>query len=93
MKLTTFVAALAGGCLATSAMAQSDALAQIAELRAQLAAWDKVTSAKSAENALFKKIMDSQRAFAQRAGGWQNDYLSDFKMAWNHYFRAPAKKA
>jgi len=38
MKLTTFVAALAGGCLATSAMAQSDALAQIAELRAQLAA-------------------------------------------------------
>jgi len=62
-------------------------------LRAQLAAWDKVTSAKSAENALFKKIMDSQRVFAQRAGGWQNDYLVDFKMAWNHYFRAPAKKA
>jgi TRAP-type mannitol/chloroaromatic compound transport system substrate-binding protein len=62
-------------------------------LRAQLAAWDKVTTAKSAENALFKKIMDSQRVFAQRAGGWQNDYLVDFKMAWNHYFRAPAKKA
>ena len=62
-------------------------------LRAQLAAWDKVTAAKAADNAMFKKIMDSQRAFAQRAGGWQNDYLSDFKMAWNHYFRAPAKKA
>jgi TRAP-type mannitol/chloroaromatic compound transport system substrate-binding protein len=58
-----------------------------AVLRAQLAAWDKVTTAKSVENALFKKIMDSQRAFAQRAGGWQNDYLVDFKMAWNHYFR------
>ena len=62
-------------------------------LRAQLAAWDKVTAAKSAENALFKKVMDSQRAFAQRAGQWQNDYMVDFKMAWNHYFRAPAKKA
>jgi TRAP-type mannitol/chloroaromatic compound transport system substrate-binding protein len=62
-------------------------------LRAQLAAWDKVTTAKAAENALFKKVMDSQRAFAQRAGAWQNDYTVDFKMAWNHYFRAPAKKA
>ena len=62
-------------------------------LRAQLAAWDKVTEAKSAENPQFKKVMDSQRAFAQRAGQWQNDYMVDFKMAWNHYFRAPAKKA
>ena len=24
---------------------------------------------------------------------WQNDYMVDFKMAWNHYFRAPPKKA
>jgi TRAP-type mannitol/chloroaromatic compound transport system substrate-binding protein len=62
-------------------------------LRAQLAAWDKVTAAKSAENPQFKKVMESQRAFAQRAGQWQNDYMVDFKMAWNHYFRAPAKKA
>jgi len=62
-------------------------------LRAQLAAWDKVTQAKAAEQPLFKKVMDSQREFALRAGGWQNDYMVDFKMAWNHYFRAPAKKA
>ena len=62
-------------------------------LRAQLAAWDKVTAAKSAESPIFKKVMDSQKAFAQRAGQWQNDYMVDFKMAWNHYFRAPAKKA
>jgi TRAP-type mannitol/chloroaromatic compound transport system substrate-binding protein len=62
-------------------------------LRAQLAAWDKVTAAKGAEQPLFKKVMDSQRAFAERAGAWQNDYMVDFKMAWNHYFRkAPAKK-
>ncbi len=62
-------------------------------LRAQLAAWDKVTTAKAAESPIFKKVMDSQKAFAQRAGQWQNDYMVDFKMAWNHYFRAPAKKA
>jgi TRAP-type mannitol/chloroaromatic compound transport system substrate-binding protein len=59
-----------------------------AVLRAQLAAWDKVTAAKSAEQPMFKKVMDSQRAYAERAGSWQNDYMVDFKMAWNHYFRA-----
>jgi TRAP-type mannitol/chloroaromatic compound transport system substrate-binding protein len=62
-------------------------------LRAQLAAWDKVTAAKGAEQPLFKKVMDSQRAFAERAGSWQNDYMVDFKMAWNHYFRPAQKKA
>ncbi|MFN0185671.1 MAG: TRAP transporter substrate-binding protein [Aquabacterium sp.] len=56
-------------------------------LRNQLEVWDKVAAKKSGENALFKKVLDSQRAFAQRAGAWQNDYLVDFKMAWNHYFR------
>jgi TRAP-type mannitol/chloroaromatic compound transport system substrate-binding protein len=59
-------------------------------LRAQLAAWDKVIGVKAGENPLFKKVLDSQRAFAQRAGEWQNDYMVDFKMAWNHYFRRPA---
>jgi TRAP-type mannitol/chloroaromatic compound transport system substrate-binding protein len=57
-------------------------------LRAQLAAWDKVTTAKSAEQPIFKRVMDSQRAFAQRAGAWQNDYMVNFRMAWDHYFRA-----
>ena len=55
-------------------------------LRGQLDAWDKVIAKKSGENALFKKVLDSQKAFAQRAGAWQNDYLVDFKMAYNHYF-------
>ena len=64
-------------------------------LRAQLTAWDKVINKKAGENALFKKVLDSQRAFAARAGQWQNDYMVDFKMAYNRYFRAPAapKKA
>ena len=55
-------------------------------LRAQLASWDKIMDKKSSENAMFKKILDSQKAFAQRAGSWQNDYTVDFKMAYNHYF-------
>ncbi len=64
-------------------------------LRAQLAAWDKIMTKKGGENAMFKKILDSQRAFAARAGQWQGDYTVDFKMAYNHYFgrKAPAKKA
>jgi len=61
-------------------------------LRAQLVAWDKVIAKKSGENALFKKVLDSQKAYAQRAGQWQNDYMVDFKMAYNHYF-AKGKKA
>ena len=65
-------------------------------LKAQLDAWDKVVEKKSAENPFFKKVMESQRAFAARAGQWQNDYMVDFKMAYNRYFAkpaAPAKKA
>jgi TRAP-type mannitol/chloroaromatic compound transport system substrate-binding protein len=60
-------------------------------LRAQLDVWDKVIAKKSGENPAFKKVLDSQKAFAQRAGQWQNDYMVDFKMAYNHYFAA--KKA
>ncbi len=60
-------------------------------LRAQLAAWDKVIAKKSGENPLFKRVLDSQKAFALRAGKWQNDYMVDFKIAYNHYFGA--KKA
>lgn len=55
-------------------------------LRAQLAAWDKTIAKKAGENPLFKKVLDSQKAFAQRAGQWHNDYSVDFKMAYNHYF-------
>lgn len=61
-------------------------------LRAQLDAWDKIMEKKSAENPLFKKVLDSQRAFAQRAKQWQNDYMVDFNMAYNRYFGRGAKK-
>ena len=55
-------------------------------LQAQLASWDRVIEKKSGENPLFKKVLESQRAFAEKAGRWQNDYMVDFKMAYNHYF-------
>ena len=55
-------------------------------LQAQLVAWDKTIAKKGGENAVFQKVLDSQKAFAQRAGQWQNDYMVDFKMAYNHYF-------
>ncbi len=55
-------------------------------LRAQLAAWDKIIDKRSGENPLFKKVIDSQKAFAGRAGSWWNDYTVDFQMAYNHYF-------
>ncbi len=64
-----------------------------AVLRAQLVAWDKTIAKKSAENPMFKKVLDSQKVFAQRAGQGQNDYSVDFKMAFNHYFGRNAKKA
>ncbi len=55
-------------------------------LQAQLVSWDKTIAKKSAENPLFKKVLDSQKAFAERAVRWQEDYTVDFKMAYNHYF-------
>jgi len=57
-----------------------------AVLRAQLDAWDKTIAKKAGENPLFQKVLDSQKAFAQRAVSWHNDYSVDFKMAYNHYF-------
>lgn len=62
-------------------------------LKAQLASWDKIVEKKSGENALFKKVIESQRAYAERACQWQNDYMVDFKMAYNHFFAKGAKKA
>ena len=56
-------------------------------LRTQLDVWDKIVATKSGENPLFKKVIESQRVFAQRAGQWQNDYMVDFTMAFNHYFK------
>jgi TRAP-type mannitol/chloroaromatic compound transport system substrate-binding protein len=60
-------------------------------LRKQLEVWDEIVKKKSSENAMFKKVLESQRAFAERAGRWQADTLVDYKMALNHYFSAKKK--
>jgi TRAP-type mannitol/chloroaromatic compound transport system substrate-binding protein len=57
-----------------------------AVLTEQLKMWDQVTAKKAAENPLFKKVLESQKAFAQRAVKWQLDQQVDFKMAFDHYF-------
>jgi len=65
-------------------------------LQQQLKVYDEVVVKKSAENALFKEIVASQRAFAQRAVRWDMDTNVNRRMAYNHYFgqkpAAPAKK-
>jgi TRAP-type mannitol/chloroaromatic compound transport system substrate-binding protein len=64
-------------------------------LKKQLEIWSDIIAKKGSADPTFKKVLDSQRAFAQRAGRWQNDTLVDTKMAYNHFFAkargAPAK--
>ena len=55
-------------------------------LQSQLAVWDQITAKKAGENPMFKKVMDSQKAFAERAGRWQGFTNVDYKMAFDHYF-------
>jgi TRAP-type mannitol/chloroaromatic compound transport system substrate-binding protein len=55
-------------------------------LTEQLSAYDVVANKKSGENALFKEIVDSQKAFAARAVKWDMDNNVNRRMAYNHYF-------
>jgi TRAP-type mannitol/chloroaromatic compound transport system substrate-binding protein len=57
-------------------------------LVAQLNAWDKIIAKKASENAMFKKVLDSQKAFAQRAVRWDLLVNVDMKIAYDHYFKA-----
>jgi TRAP-type mannitol/chloroaromatic compound transport system substrate-binding protein len=67
-------------------------------LQAQLTAYDQAAAKKSGDNALFKEIADSQKAFAERVVKWDMDNNVNRRMAYNHYFggkpaATPAKKA
>jgi TRAP-type mannitol/chloroaromatic compound transport system substrate-binding protein len=55
-------------------------------LRKQLEIWDQVIAKKAAADPMFKKVLDSQRAFAARAARWQNDTNVDMRVAFNHFF-------
>jgi TRAP-type mannitol/chloroaromatic compound transport system substrate-binding protein len=57
-------------------------------LKAQLEVYDEVVKKKSAENPLFKKIVQSQIKFAERATRWEQDTVVGRRMAFDHYFGA-----
>jgi len=63
-----------------------------AVLKRQLEIFDDVAKKKAGENPLFKKIVDSQLAFAKRAVQWEQDTVVSRKMAFDHYFGPNAKK-
>ena len=60
-------------------------------LQKQLELYDEITKKYVASNPLFKEIIESQLAFAKRALRWEQDYITDRKMAFNHYFGPNAK--
>jgi TRAP-type mannitol/chloroaromatic compound transport system substrate-binding protein len=57
-------------------------------LQAQLKIWDETIAKRSADasNPWFKKVIDSQKAFAERVGKWYYDQNVDYRIAFNHYF-------
>jgi TRAP-type mannitol/chloroaromatic compound transport system substrate-binding protein len=63
-----------------------------AVLQKQLEVYDAAVS-KRTDNALFKEIADSQKAFAERAVKWDLDTNVARRMAYNHYFGRPAAGA
>ncbi len=65
-------------------------------LQVQLNLWEAILAKKSAENALFKEIVESQKAFAERAVKWDQDTIVSRRMAVSHFFgakKAEPKKA
>jgi len=56
-------------------------------LQAQLAAWDKVLAAQSAEP-FFAKVVESQRAWVKRVVGAQFELEVEQNMAFDHFFKA-----
>jgi TRAP-type mannitol/chloroaromatic compound transport system substrate-binding protein len=63
-------------------------------LQAQLKLWDAILEKKTAENPLFKEIVESQKAFAERAVKWDQDTYVSRRMAVGHFFggQPPAPK-
>jgi TRAP-type mannitol/chloroaromatic compound transport system substrate-binding protein len=63
-----------------------------AVLKRQLEIYDEVAKKKAAENPVFKKIIESQLAFAKRATSWEQDTVVSRKMAIDRYFGPNAPK-
>jgi len=65
-------------------------------LQDQLKLWDAIIEKKSAENPIFKEVIASQFAFAERAVKWDQDTNISRRMALNYYFgvkKGEAKKS
>lgn len=60
-------------------------------MKAQLESWDKVL-AKLEKDAFFKKVVDSQRAWAERVAFYYLTNAADYQLAFEHYFPDKAKK-
>jgi len=54
-------------------------------LQAQLELWEDIIEKKSAENPLFKEIVESQKVFAARATKWEADTVVSRRMAVNFF--------
>ena len=61
-------------------------------LKKQLEVYDDVVRKYAGSNPLFKEIVESQLAFAKRATQWEQDYVVNRRIAFDHYFGANAKK-
>jgi TRAP-type mannitol/chloroaromatic compound transport system substrate-binding protein len=61
-------------------------------LKKQLEVYDDVVRKYAASNPLFKEIAESQLAFAKRATQWEQDYVVNRRMAFEHYWGPNAKK-
>lgn len=55
-------------------------------LKAQLASWDKVVEAQSADP-FFKKVLDSQKAWAKRVLSYTQECVVDPKLAYEHNYK------
>ena len=52
----------------------------------QLKAWDKVVDRISKEDPFFKKVIDSQKAYAKEVMNYLNLNQPDYKLAYKHHF-------
>src|SRR5258708_5392185 len=65
-------------------------------LHKRLEVFDQVMAKRTADNPMFKEIIESQRKFAERAVKWEQDTVVSRTMAYNYYFgpqKPAAKKA
>ena len=52
----------------------------------QLAAWDIIIERFSASDPFFAKVVEAQKAWAQRHGAYALNNAPNYKLAYEHYF-------